>query len=366
MIQYQQSKITKEDTIMCISKKLLSAALALVLTFAFLPTMAFANDDVTVTINGQPVIFDGQGPTVVGGRTLVPVAGVFQALGFDPQWNPETRQVTVTRGDDVIVITVDSNTFITNDVSHTLDVPAQIIGGRTMLPIAAVLRTVGYEVDWDSKTRTVVITFATPESDPTSDPTSDLDAETLEDYDYYESEIEDTQGYELDEDLDETATEPAEEVDSLSFLSSLSEYDLEYDYNEYDEYEMDDVEELEAELEDYPEEEEEATPEASARQRIRPTQEETQQTLAGTWIVGGRHQLMLLLDDGTGHMFGETIGWFTNDGVLSICTTPDICQRIGFCVAPAMQWYYTLDRNSLTLVSLDNSPELNFNASRRR
>ena len=167
-------------------KKFLSATLALVLTFALLPVTAFADDGITVTTNGRPVTFADQGPVIVDGRTLVPVAGVFQALGFDTQWDGDARQVTITRAGDVIVVTIDSSTFTTNSISHNLDVPAQIIGGRTMLPIAAVLRSVGYDVSWDEGSRTVAITSASqaetvpipaPVPEPTSVPEPEIEPE---------------------------------------------------------------------------------------------------------------------------------------------------------------------------------------------
>jgi hypothetical protein len=113
---------------------------------------------ITVTINNTPVNFADQPPTVVDGRTLVPVRGVFEALGFDVGWNEQARQVTLSRANDTIVITLDSATFTTNSASHTLDVPAQSIGGRTMLPIRAVLESVGYNLGWNEATRTVIIT----------------------------------------------------------------------------------------------------------------------------------------------------------------------------------------------------------------
>jgi|GEM_PF-3259866 len=148
------------------TKKLLSSTLVLSLALILMPFTALANDAVSVTINGQPVVFTDQNPEIVDGRTLVPVAGVFQALGFDVLWNGETRQATLSRIGDVVIITLDSATFTTNGISHTLDVPAQSIGGRTMVPIATVLRSVGYEVDWDDDTRTVVITTPIPVPEP--------------------------------------------------------------------------------------------------------------------------------------------------------------------------------------------------------
>ena len=137
-------------------KKLLATPVLVLLVSVFIVLPVYAND-VTVTINGQPVTFADQGPTIVNGRTLVPVAGVFQALGFNVHWDGDTRQVALTRAGDSIIITIDSNTFTANNISHSLDVPAQIIGGRTMLPIAGVLRSAGYNVDWHEATSTVLI-----------------------------------------------------------------------------------------------------------------------------------------------------------------------------------------------------------------
>ena len=115
-------------------------------------------NQIGVTIDGRPVNFPNQTPALVDGRTLVPVRGVFEALGFDVSWNEQARQVTLSRANDTIVITIDSASFTANGASHTLDVPAQIIGGSTMLPIRAVLESVGYNLGWEETTRTVIIT----------------------------------------------------------------------------------------------------------------------------------------------------------------------------------------------------------------
>jgi len=139
-------------------KKLASFLLILAMVFALLPATAFASDAITVTIDGEPVDFDGQEPILSGGRTLVPVRGVFEALGFVPTWNPTAMEATLTRDDYVVVLTIGSYTFTTNGVEFPLDVPAQLIGGRTLLPLRAVLESVGYnDMDWIPSTRTVVI-----------------------------------------------------------------------------------------------------------------------------------------------------------------------------------------------------------------
>jgi len=139
------------------SKKVTTALMVLII--ALMPLAAFASNDViTVTIDGVAVEFTDQQPVIIDGRTLVPAGGVFQALGFNPSWNSAAQTATLTRDDFTIVITIGNAVFTTNGIQHTLDVPAQIINGRTMLPIRAVLESVGYQLNWNSATRTVVIT----------------------------------------------------------------------------------------------------------------------------------------------------------------------------------------------------------------
>ena len=135
--------------------------LALVVTAVIVPqapSEVYAGEQpILVTINGERVVFADQNPVIVDSRTLVPVRGVFENLGFDVGWEPEMRQAILTSDTHTVIITIGSATFIVNGVIRTLDVPAQIIGDRTMLPIRAVVESVGYFVDWDAATRTVII-----------------------------------------------------------------------------------------------------------------------------------------------------------------------------------------------------------------
>jgi hypothetical protein len=137
---------------------LTTLAVAVLLMSAFL-SAAFANE-ISVTINGVRVAFpEGQGAVIVDGRTLVPVRGVFEALGFEVTWHDGSRSATITNDDYEVFIMVGNDVFITNGIPYTLDVSAQIINGRTMLPIRAVMESVGYSVGWNAETRTVEISL---------------------------------------------------------------------------------------------------------------------------------------------------------------------------------------------------------------
>jgi len=145
---------------------MLSTILALVLAAGVLMPInlqAQTQQDIIVTIDGVAVDFEGQPPIIVDGRTLVPVRGVFEQLGFDVDWDQDAQMAILTRDDFVVRIIIGEPTFGIDDYVREasgnveLDVPAQIIGDRTLLPIRAVLESVGYYVDWDNATRTVIV-----------------------------------------------------------------------------------------------------------------------------------------------------------------------------------------------------------------
>jgi len=140
------------------SKKFLAVALVFMMVFAMLPVVAFASDSISVTIDGVAVDFEDQEPIMVeGGRVLVPVSFVFVDLGFEVEWDRSTRTATLTRDDFTVVIVIGETAFTINGESHELDVPAQIIGGRTMVPLGPILRGMGYELGWSRSAQLVTI-----------------------------------------------------------------------------------------------------------------------------------------------------------------------------------------------------------------
>ncbi len=116
-----------------------------------------ADMPITVTLNGKPITFD-QSPIYHNGRTLVPLRAIFEAMGADIVWNGDTQTVTAKSGGTNISLTIGSNKLIKNGQNITLDVPAQLVGGRTLVPARAVAESFGADVNWNSNTKTVIIT----------------------------------------------------------------------------------------------------------------------------------------------------------------------------------------------------------------
>ena len=137
-----------------------SLALGLSLAVAALPAVPVLAQTARVVVDGQPMGFD-QPPVVAGGRVLVPLRGVFEHLGATVLWNPATNVVTAQRADTQMQLAIGSRQAIVNGRVVTLDVPATIVGGRTLVPLRFVSEAMGAQVDWDNATRVVTITSGT-------------------------------------------------------------------------------------------------------------------------------------------------------------------------------------------------------------
>ncbi|MDH7577577.1 MAG: copper amine oxidase N-terminal domain-containing protein [Bacillota bacterium] len=111
---------------------------------------------VGVYLNEQQLWFD-QPPVLEGGRVLVPLRVIFEALGASVTYDPAAKKITAVRGQDQIILTVGSLSAFKNDALVKLDVPPRIVGGRTLVPLRFVSEALGCEVDWNGAARKVSI-----------------------------------------------------------------------------------------------------------------------------------------------------------------------------------------------------------------
>ena len=112
---------------------------------------------ISVTLNGNKITFD-QPPVIKDDRTLVPLRAIFEALGANVQWNGETQTVTAQKGDLKVMLKIGDNKMYAGDSVKTLDVPAQIINDRTLVPVRAISEAFECVVSWSGETKTVTIT----------------------------------------------------------------------------------------------------------------------------------------------------------------------------------------------------------------
>ncbi|MCX8094999.1 MAG: stalk domain-containing protein [Caldisericia bacterium] len=113
-------------------------------------------------VNGVKKEIDpGRGtvPVIVKGRTLVPIRAIIEEMGGTIEWNGNERKVIIKLKDTTIELWIDKKSARVNGTSKQLDVPPQIINGRTMLPLRFVTEELGCVVEWDGNTKTITINY---------------------------------------------------------------------------------------------------------------------------------------------------------------------------------------------------------------
>ena len=156
------------------------------------PSLAADEGDFSLLVNGEPVTFSDAAPVLKDGRSFLPMAATFEALGFPADqinWFAPDRTVTAVKpdvtyinfqgeqaqGDLSVQMAIGSNTFsvqyegdttagphgdtvqVVND--YTADAAPYIDAAtsRTYIPVGLAADALGYRVAWDGETSTVII-----------------------------------------------------------------------------------------------------------------------------------------------------------------------------------------------------------------
>jgi len=178
-------------------KKSIIIFLIFILLFA---SLTFAQTyGVTVYVDGRKVSFPDQQPFIdQNNRALVPIRFIAEEMGCRVEWEANNRMIiieyekgqtqeksTIDKIKDffslqnlmeqvqymvnrtLIGLQVSENRALVNGQWKTFDTKPVVVNGRTMVPLRFISETLGAEVEWDNKTRTVYIwTPGTPKEKP--------------------------------------------------------------------------------------------------------------------------------------------------------------------------------------------------------
>ena len=93
------------------------------------------------------------------GRTLVPLRFLGEALSATVRWEAETRQIEYTAPGLRIILVEGQKQVLVNDRPYEMDVAPTIIAGRTMVPVRFVSQWLGAVVRWDQGANRVEIRY---------------------------------------------------------------------------------------------------------------------------------------------------------------------------------------------------------------
>ena len=132
------------------------------------PSLAAEQGDFSLLVNGEPVTFTDAAPVLKDGRSFLPMAATFEALGFpaeDMTWNSATQTASASKDGTTISLTIGKKAIqvtqagaaagvsIETDTAPYIDAATS----RTYIPVGLVADALGYRVAWDGTTSTVII-----------------------------------------------------------------------------------------------------------------------------------------------------------------------------------------------------------------
>ena len=120
-----------------------------ILAAAMLTVPVFAHPPISVFVDDAPLSFD-QPPIIQDDRTLVPMRGIFQAMGAEVSWDEPAQTVTAMHDGNTIVFRVGMQELYKNgEMIYSMPVAAQIVNDRLLVPLRAIAESLGAGVSWD-------------------------------------------------------------------------------------------------------------------------------------------------------------------------------------------------------------------------
>lgn len=173
---------------------------------------------VRVTLDGTPLQFEVPAQ-IIDNRVMVPMRGIFEALGTTVQWDEASGAiVSHTVDGDIITLAIGSSVAFVNDIAFSLDAPPQIVDGRTLVPLWFAAEATGRTANWNPYSRTATIQLPLTPFFPLPEPVIlneyEIDVEYTVEIDY----------------------EPIDEYPVEIDYELIDEYAAEIDYEPIDEY----------------------------------------------------------------------------------------------------------------------------------
>lgn len=138
-------------------RRIVIVFLTIAVIVGWIPPMGGAVVTVPVFLDGKPL---SDMAVLTQNRTLLPFRALFEPLGATVEWDPATRTVHATKAALSLTLAIGDRVAYVNGNPVSLDVPAQIIHDRTMVPVRFVAETLGATVGWDALSRTVIVSTA--------------------------------------------------------------------------------------------------------------------------------------------------------------------------------------------------------------
>ncbi len=139
---------------------------------------------ISLYINGELTTTTVMPPVQIEGNTLVPAREVFAKMGAEVLWKAAEKSVYITKGDQLIVLTINSKEVWVDGEIKIANMPAKLINDKVMIPLRFISEALGFQVEWIPATKTIMIAepiVVEPPVDILPDESNPADEEETED-----------------------------------------------------------------------------------------------------------------------------------------------------------------------------------------
>ncbi len=115
-----------------------------------------SKDDLKVWIKGAYIFSDVE-PIIESSRTQVPIRFISNELGYNVEWDSETKGISISNEDIKIHLQVGSGKAFINGEEKLLDNKVFIKNSRTYVPLRFIAEGFNESVSWDEETKTAIV-----------------------------------------------------------------------------------------------------------------------------------------------------------------------------------------------------------------
>ena len=119
-------------------------------------------DKITVTVDGENVVFADQEPVIIGDRVMIPLRAVAETTGKTVDWDEASRTVIISSSEEAQTVNETNDgtvkVYVDGNKISFADQEPVIMNDRTMVPLRGIAEALGMDVEWDENSYTVIVT----------------------------------------------------------------------------------------------------------------------------------------------------------------------------------------------------------------
>ncbi|MDR3120448.1 MAG: RICIN domain-containing protein [Clostridiales bacterium] len=119
-------------------------------------------DETMMNVNGEMTEIDpgrGTTPVVINGRTMVPIRAIVETMGGTVGWDDGESKITLAAYENVIEMWLDKKDLFVNGSPGEMDIAPTTVNERTMLPVRFAAENLGCEIEWIGSSQQIIIVY---------------------------------------------------------------------------------------------------------------------------------------------------------------------------------------------------------------